>query len=124
MAELTPPKQGVLNINNVQGNYVVVPMQFSTDGTPINLVATYKQIRLEIKTSYNVNIKPFLVLELGDGLEVSGDNNNVLSFVLDDKFWESQTKHWVYDITFVDQTDRAFTLIKGNINNILTASSV
>jgi hypothetical protein len=124
MAELTPPKQGILNINNVQGNYVLVPLQFSSEGNTINLATTYKQIRLEIKPNYNANLKPFIVFEVGDGLTISGDNSEILSFVLDNKFWESQTKHWVYDITFVDQLDRALTLIKGNIANVLTASSV
>jgi hypothetical protein len=126
MATTQAPVQGILNIDNVQGNYVLTPLEFKDKNTsaPINLVTTYKKIRLEIKPTYNVNITPFLVFEVGSGLDISGDNNQILSFVLDGEFWKSQIKSWVYDITFVDQMDRAFTLVKGNIKNVLTASSV
>jgi hypothetical protein len=126
MAEITAPVQGILNINNVQGNYVLVPLVFKTkvDDLPIDLVATYTTIRLEIKHSYNVNIEPFIVYDLENGLTISGADNNILSFELDETFWTSQIKNWVYDITFEDVAGKAFTLIKGKINNILTASSV
>lgn len=127
MAEITAPVQGILNINNVQGNYVLVPLVFKNKGTPstpIDLVATYTRIRLEIKHSYNVNLEPFVVYEVGDGLTISGADNDILSFELDETFWTSQIKNWVYDITFEDQTGKAYTLIKGKITNVLTASSV
>lgn len=48
MANLNAPSQGVLNINNIQGNYLEVPLQFKLNGTPINLT-TYLGIRMEIK---------------------------------------------------------------------------
>lgn len=124
MADLTPPKQGILNISNVQGNYLLVPLEFKQNGDPIDLSSTYKRIRLEIKESFNVNVKPFVVKEIGDGLTVTGSENNFLVFELDEVFWTSQIRNWVYDITFVDQNDKPLTLIKGNITNILTASSV
>jgi hypothetical protein len=125
MAKLDNIKQGVFDINNVQGNYVLIPLVFKRkNGIPIDLIATYKRIRMEIKTGFNVNIKPFLVFEIGDGLTISGDDNEILSFELDEAFWTSQVRNWVYDITFVDQLDKPRTLIKGNITNILTASSV
>ena len=99
MANLNAFKQGVLNISSIQGNYLSVPLEFKSGTTPIDLT-DFLEIRMEIKQTFNVNEEAFLVFTVGDGLEISGDDNEILTFVLDEYFWESQTTRWVYDITF------------------------
>lgn len=123
MANLNAFKQGVLNINGVQGNYLSVPMEFKSLDTPIDLT-DYVEIRMEIKKTFNVNEEAFLVFTVGDGLTISGDDNEILTFVLDEYFWESQTTRWVYDITFENADGEKYTFIKGTITNTLTASKI
>jgi hypothetical protein len=123
MANLNAPSQGVLNINNIQGNYLEVPLQFKLNGTPINLT-TYLGIRMEIKKTYNVNEVAFLTFTVGQGLTISGVDNNILTFILDETFWDSQTTKWVYDITFENADGEKYTYLKGTISNVLTASSL
>lgn len=123
MANLNSPKQGVLNISNVQGNFLIVPMTFTTGGNPIDLT-TFDAIKMEIKKTYNVNETPFLEFTVGNGLTISGTNNNILTFVLDETFWTSQTTKWVYDITFENFLGEKYTWVKGTITNTLTASSL
>jgi len=123
MANLNAPSQGVLNINNIQGNYLEVPLQFKLNGTPINLT-TYLGIKMEIKKTYNVNEVAFLTFTVGQGLTISGVDNNILTFILDETFWDSQTTKWVYDITFENADGEKYTYLKGTISNVLTASSL
>jgi hypothetical protein len=123
MADLPGPVQGVINISNVQGNYLEVPMAFTSGLNPIPLTQ-FDEIRMEIKESYNVNIKAFLVFTVGGGLTIPGSDNNILTFVLDESFWTSQVRNWVYDITFLNSSGERYTYIKGNIVNILTASKI
>lgn len=123
MANLNAPKQGVLNISNVQGNYLEVPMTFSSGGNPIDLTA-FQEIRMEVKKTFNVNETPFLDFTVGSGLTISGTSNNILTFVLDDTFWNTQTTKWVYDITFKNAQGEKYTYIKGTISNVLTASAI
>jgi hypothetical protein len=123
MANLNSPKQGILNISNVQGNYLEVPMTFTTGGNPIDLT-TFDAIKMEVKKTYNVNETPFLEFTVGNGLTISGTNDNILTFVLDETFWQSQTTKWVYDITFENNSGERYTYIKGTITNTLTASSL
>lgn len=123
MANLIGPIQGVLNISNVQGNHLEVPLQFKSGNTPIDL-SQFVQIKMEIKKTYNVNEAPFLIFTLGDGLDVSGDDNDVLSFVLGGDFWDTQDARWVYDITFENAEGEKYTYIKGTITNVLTASKI
>lgn len=123
MANLNSPKQGVLNISNVQGNYLEVPMTFTSGGSPIDLTS-YVAIKMEVKKTYNVNETPFLEFTVGDGLTISGTSNNILTYVLDEFFWTSQTTKWVYDITFENASGEKYTYIKGTITNTLTASSL
>jgi hypothetical protein len=124
MANLNAFKQGVLNISSVQGNYLEVPLVFKDGaGDPIDLTA-YTEIKMEIKKTYNVNEDAFLVFTVGDGLTISGDDNEILTFVLDEYFWESQTTRWVYDIVFENAQGEFFTFIKGTITNTLTASKI
>lgn len=123
MANLSAPVQGVLNISNVQGNYLEVPLQFSSGGVPIDL-STFQNIKLEVKKTYNVGENAFLTLVVNDGMTISGANNDILTFVLDETFWQSQTTKWVYDITFENSSGEKYTYIKGTITNVLTASSL
>jgi hypothetical protein len=108
----------------VQGNYLSVPTTW-TDGLdqPIDLT-DFTEIKMEVKKTYNVNETPFLAFTVGDGLEISGDDNNILTFVCDEVFWTSQTTRWVYDITFETSTGEKYTYLKGNITVVLTASSL
>ena len=121
MANLDKPIQGVINVSNVQGNYIEVPMEFTADSTPIDLTA-FADIRMEIKKSYNVNETAFLAFTVGSGLTISGDDNNILTFVLDEYFWNTQRTNQVYDIVFETTDGKRFTYIKGTIHNVLTAS--
>lgn len=123
MANLTAPKQGILNINNVQGNYLSVPMEFKSNGTPIDLTQ-FENIKMEIKRNYNVNETAFLTFTVGNGLTISGTDNQVLTFILDEDFWASQNGRWVYDIVFETASGQFYTYIKGTITNVLTASKI
>jgi hypothetical protein len=122
MASFTPPIQGVLDISNVQGNYFPVLLEFKDgDTNPIDLTQ-FTEIVMEIKELYSVRQNAFLKFTIGSGLTISGDNNEKLSFILDDYFWSSQVSSWVYDITFVKSATESYTFIKGTITNVLTAS--
>ena len=124
MANLNAFKQGILNISNIQANYLSVPLTFINGADePIDLTQ-YVEIRMEIKKGYNVNEEAFLVFTLDSGLTISGDNNETLTFVLDEYFWESQNEDWVFDIVFKTVEGEYFTFIKGTINNTLTASRI
>jgi hypothetical protein len=121
MATIKGPVQGVLNVQNTQGNYLEVPMEFNSMGLPLDLT-DFVDIRMEIKKSYNVNEPAFLVFTVGSGLTISGAGNNILTYILDNDFWLSQNQKWVYDITFETSDGKRFTYIKGSISNVLTAS--
>jgi hypothetical protein len=124
MANLNAPKQGVLNITLVQGNYLSVPTTWKNGlEQPIDLT-TFDAIRMEVKKTYNVNETPFLTFTVGNGLTISGVNSNILTFILDDVFWNSQTTKWVYDIVFETATGEKYTYLKGTITVNLTASSL
>lgn len=124
MANLNTFKQGVLNIDCVQGNYLPVPMTFKNYADePIDLTQ-FTEIRMEIKKTYNVNEQAFLIFTLGDGLTISGNDNETLTFVLDEYFWNSQTTRWAYDIVFETSQGQKFTFIKGVITMTLTASKL
>jgi hypothetical protein len=124
MANLNAPKQGVLNITLVQGNYLEVPTTWKNGlDQPIDLT-DFDAIRMEVKKTYNVNETPFLTFTVGNGLTISGVNSNILTFVCDDVFWNSQTTKWVYDITFETALGEKYTYLKGTITVVLTASSL
>jgi hypothetical protein len=124
MANLNSPKQGILNITIIQGNYLEVPTTWKNgQGQPIDLTS-FDAIRMEVKKTYNVNETPFLVFTVGNGLTISGADDNILTFVLGDVFWNSQTTKWVYDMTFETATGEKYTYLKGTITVNLTASSL
>lgn len=120
MTTIARPIQGILNIDNIQGNYRHITLRFfDGDDVPIEL-SDFENIRMEVKETYSVTVKPFLVYEVGTGLEISG---NQMDFVLDESFWDKQVSNWVYDIVF--QLDgKRYTFIKGKITNELTASKL
>ena len=120
MTTIARPIQGILNIDNIQGNYREIVLQFfDGDDVPIEL-SDFEQIRMEVKETYSVTLKPFLVYEVGTGLDITG---NTMRFVLDETFWAKQVSNWVYDITF--QIDgKRYTFIRGKITNELTASQL
>jgi hypothetical protein len=123
MANIIQQIQGVLDIRNVQGNYLLVPLLFTDDDdNPIDLSA-FERIRLEIKERFNVNLQAFLTFEVGSGLTIAGEHNNILHFELDEKFWQNQIKDWILDITF-QRDGKSSTWIKGTISNSLTASKI
>jgi hypothetical protein len=124
MANLNGPKQGVLNITLVQGNYLSVPTTWKNGlEQPIDLT-TFDAIRMEVKKTYNVNETPFLTFTVGNGLTISGTDDNILTFVLGEEFWNSQTTKWVYDIVFETASGEKYTYLKGTITVNLTASSL
>jgi hypothetical protein len=124
MANLNGPKQGVLNITLVQGNYLSVTTTWKNGlEQPIDLT-TFDAIRMEVKKTYNVNETPFLTFTVGNGLTISGTDDNILTFVLGEEFWNSQTTKWVYDIVFETATGEKYTYLKGTITVNLTASSL
>jgi hypothetical protein len=124
MANLNSPKQGILNISIVQGNYLSIPTTWKNGlGQPIDLT-DFDAIKMEVKKTYNVNETAFLTFTVGDGLEISGADNNILTFVLGEDFWDSQTTKWVYDIVFETATGEKYTYLKGTITVNLTASSL
>lgn len=122
MADLQAPIQGELNIGNVQGSSLEIILEFFDElDVPIDLTL-YQAIKMDIKEIYSVRDCAFLTFDLTDGLTISGADNNVLSFSLDEEFWRTQTKTFVYDIVFTNASNESFTFIKGNINNVLTAT--
>jgi hypothetical protein len=124
MANLNSPKQGILNITIIQGNYLEVPTTWKNgQGQPIDLTS-FDAIRMEVKKTYNVNETAFLTFTVGNGLTISGADDNILTFVLGDVFWNSQTTKWVYDMTFETATGEKYTYLKGTITVNLTASSL
>lgn len=116
--------QGVINVSNIKGNYLEIPMEFNSGTTPIDLTL-FDDIRMEIKLTYNTREQPFLVYDLQNGgLTISGINNNILTYTLDETFWDNPSQKFVYDIVFKTLDGKRFTYIKGNITNILTASKL
>jgi|TARA_R110000822_G_scaffold114168_7_gene245625 hypothetical protein len=122
MAYFTPPIQGVLDISNVQGNYFPVLLEFKDGNTNAIDLTQFTEIVMQIKGKYDVNYPALITFTIGSGLVISGTSNEKLSFILDTYFWSSQTKNWVYDITFVKSATESYTFIKGSITNVLTAS--
>jgi len=51
MATINKPIQGILNIENIQGNYRKIKLIFNTSGVPIDL--REYEIKMQIKESLN-----------------------------------------------------------------------
>jgi hypothetical protein len=132
MTTLSKSIQGIINIPNIQGNFRPIGMKFftfeiqGTEEDPVKvkvpLDLTEWTITMDIKEINNVNRKAFKRLTVGQGLEIMGEDNNVLKFDLDVGFWNTQINDFVYDIVFVSSTGQAFTFLKGSISQLLTAT--
>ena len=107
-----------MDINLIQGDNKAVSLVFRDKNplgvlTPIDLT-DYSVIKLDIKTRVDVNETPFISWTVGDGLTISGDDNNVLSFEFGQEFNASQNLEWTYDIKFIKDS-KVMHLIEGII---------
>ena len=106
MATIEKDKQGLLNIQLIQGDGKPISLTFLMT-TPLGAIApidlrTYSAIRLDVKSQKDVNEKPFISLSLGKGLVISGFNFNVLSFELLEQFNRTSLASWYYDVKFTN----------------------
>jgi hypothetical protein len=124
MGVINSNKLGTLNINLIQGDNKTVSLIFKNKDilgvlTPINLTQ-YSNIEIDIKKTNNVNEDAFISWEIANGLTISGDNNEILTFEFSQEFYGSQLIQWVYDIKFIKDS-KVSHLIKGVINiNLVT----
>jgi hypothetical protein len=119
MANIGSQSIGNLNIFLKQGNTQVFRLAFNNvlpDGTkePIDLTQ-YTSIKMDVKNKVNVTVTPFISWEVGDGLTITGDDDNILTFTFSNEFLTSQNDKWSYDILFTD-SDGNTTLVGGLIN--------
>lgn len=124
MTTLPIQRQGVLNINNLQGNSRTIALTLNMRSSPESnmepIDLRFWDVAMEIKTSNNPNQKPFRRLTVGNGLQVMGAEHNVLVFELSKEFWDSVRTSFLYDIVFLSSTNKAFTFVTGVINQKLT----
>jgi hypothetical protein len=118
MATLQQNKIGILNINLIQGNNKPITLVFKKKDVlgelvPIDLTE-YSEIKMDVKTSVNVNETSFLTFDLDEGFTISGNDNEILSFEFTDEFLASQKTEWFYDMKFV-KDEKVMQLIKGVI---------
>jgi hypothetical protein len=124
MAVIKSDKLGTLNINLNQGDNKSVSLVFKDKDvlgvlTPIDLTQ-YSSIKMDIKKRVNVNESPFISWSIGDGLTISGDNNEILNFEFAQEFYASQLTQWVYDLKFI-KAAKVSHMINGVINiNLVT----
>jgi hypothetical protein len=124
MGVINSNKLGTLNINLIQGDNKTVSLIFKNKDilgvlTPINLTQ-YSNIEIDIKKTNNVNEDAFISWEIANGLTISGDNNEILTFEFSQEFYGSQLIQWVYDIKFIKDS-KVSHFIKGVINiNLVT----
>jgi hypothetical protein len=125
MATLKKDEIGKLDINLVQGNNKTIALKFEEKGLldeliPIDLTI-YSEIKMDVKRKVNVNELPFISWTVGDGLTISGTDNNFLTFEFAQEFFETQIIEWFYDIKFV-KNDKVSHMIKGviRINLVIT----
>ena len=126
MANIGSQSIGNLNIFLKQGNTQVFRLAFNNvlpDGTkePIDLTQ-YTSIKMDVKNKVNVTVMPFISWEVGDGLTITGDDDNILTFTFSNEFLTTQNDKWSYDILFTD-SDGNTTLVGGliNIRQVVTA---
>jgi hypothetical protein len=118
MATLKKDQIGVLDIQLIQGNNKPVSLIFKEKDilgelTPIDLTE-YSSIKMDVKRKIDVNEAPFISWEVGDGLTISGTDDNVLNFEFAQEFFETQIIEWFYDLKFIKDT-KVSHLIKGVI---------
>ncbi len=126
MANIGNQSIGNLNILLKQGNTEIFNLSFNTvlpDGTkePIDLTQ-YTAIKMDVKDKVDVNSASFVSWTLGDGLTITGADNNVLSFTFGEEFVSSQNNQWYYDILFTSP-DGKTTLVGGMVKIRLVVTS-
>jgi hypothetical protein len=115
-------KFGNAKLSLIQGNAKTFSFNFSNvlpDGTkePFDL-SQYEEMRMDVKSKVDIDIEPLFTFTLEDGLTISGDDNEILSFTLEDQFNDTKITKWFFDILF----DGKLTLLGGEINilNVVT----
>jgi len=109
---------GTANIELIQGNSATVRLTFE-DLLPAGLVpldlAKFDEIRLDVKKDALLESPVILALSIGDGLTITGDDENTLEIVFSRSFIGTDIRKLRYDILFVEGAVYA-TLIGGSIN--------
>lgn len=104
MATIPKDQIGELNINLVQGDDKTLTLTFNTvnlQGDPVPMdLRDYSAIRLDVKSNKDVNERPFFSFTIGNGLEIIGEDYNVLQFTFTTQFLLTAQTVWYYDIKF------------------------
>ena len=119
MAAITRDQIGILDINLIQGDDKTVTLTFQTvnlagETVPLDL-RQYSAIRLDVKSQKDVSERPFFSFTLGNGLTISGEDFNVLTFTFTTQFVATAQTVWFYDIKFTS-VDGVKHLVEGSIN--------
>ena len=116
---------GIVNINLKRGNNKAYTLSFFNVGalgieTPKDL-RVYNSIKMDIKKRTEVESPIVLSLTIGSGLEIIGNDFNVLEISFDREFIDVNDIQYIYDILFQEGTNFE-TLIGGlvNISNTVT----
>jgi hypothetical protein len=116
---------GIVNINLKRGNNKAYTLSFfNVDAlgieTPKDL-RVYNSIKMDIKKRTEVESPVVLSLAIGAGLQIIGNDFNVLEISFDREFIDVNDIQYIYDILFQEGTDFQ-TLIGGlvNISNTVT----
>ena len=116
---------GIVNINLKRGNNKAYTLSFfNVDAlgieTPKDL-RVYTSIKMDIKKRTEVESPIVLSLTIGSGLQIIGNDFNILEISFDREFIDVNDIQYIYDILFQEGTNFQ-TLIGGfiNIRNIVT----
>jgi len=116
---------GIVNINLKRGNNKAYTLSFfNVDAlgieTPKDL-RVYNSIKMDIKKRTEVESPVVLSLTIGSGLQIIGNDFNILEISFDREFIDVNDIQYIYDILFQEGTNFQ-TLIGGfiNIRNIVT----
>jgi hypothetical protein len=116
---------GIVNINLKRGNNKAYTLSFfNLDALEIETpkdLRVYNSIKMDIKKRTEVESPVVLALTLGTGLQIIGNDFNVLEISFDREFIDVNDIQYIYDILFQEGTNFE-TLIGGlvNIRNIVT----
>jgi len=116
---------GIVNINLKRGNNKAYTLSFfNLDAlgieTPKDL-RVYNSIKMDIKKRTEVESPIVLSLTIGSGLQIIGNDFNILEISFDREFIDVNDIQYIYDILFQEGTNFQ-TLIGGlvNIGNTVT----
>jgi len=112
-------KIGILNIKLIRGNNKIYNLAFfdtSLDGldVPIDLTV-YDSITMDVKKDKNIDATIIQTYTIGDGLTISGDDDNILEINFERNFTTTNDTQYYYDILF-EKDDIFQTLVGGVIN--------